>query len=120
MDDHVGGFVDDDERVILEEDIEGDLLGFEREGSSDGHPDRDAVAGLDAVTGFGRLVVDLDVPFVNESLDGGAAEFGLTSGNVLVEAGRFSEGFVDPEFDCLGKDFGGGGRVGGKSVEIEL
>ncbi len=69
MDDHPGGFVDDDQEVVFVDDVEGDLFGDDLQFARRvGQHDRDPVEGLDFVARLGGLSVDEDVAGVGSGL----------------------------------------------------
>lgn len=72
--DHAVGFVDDDDVGVLEEDVEGDVLGGGDVWDGLGNYDRYSSSGFYAVAGFGGLAVDEDVLLTDEDLDTGAGE----------------------------------------------
>ena len=70
VDDHSGGFVDDQQMVVLVGDVERDVFGHEfRFASRVGQHDLDTVQGFDLVARLGGLSVDEDVPAVGRGLD---------------------------------------------------
>jgi len=86
VDDEVGGLVDDEDVLVLEQDVEGDVLGGDGGAFWEVGRDLDAVAAADAVARLGGRGVDSDAPFADEALDEGAGEVGEGRGEVLVEA----------------------------------
>lgn len=116
VDDDVGLLVEDDEVLVLEEDVEGDVLG---DGAARGRrrdDDGDDVARVDFLGGFGAAVVDGDFAGVDEPLELVSAHEGDAVGEVAVES--FVEVALEGEGDgaegiVVAIGFGGGEeRVG--------
>ena len=80
VDDHAGGFVDDEQGFVLIYDVEGNVLGDDFDFAAGVcHHDGDDVAGLYLVAGFDGVAVDPDVPGVGGFLyfcAGGVGEAG--------------------------------------------
>src|SRR5690606_34375323 len=86
MDDESGGLVDDDQLVVLEDDIEGNVLAFGPGGLRHRHVQLDAIAGFDPVCGVSyRLRVHADFALKKELLQARAAEFARVRGKEAVE-----------------------------------
>ena len=86
VDDHAGGFVEDHEVVVLEQDFERDFLRLIVEGDGFGEDDGDFVAQLDPVARLGGVAVDLDELLADEGLDAGARQVGKAGGEKSIDA----------------------------------
>jgi hypothetical protein len=86
MDDKAGGFVEDEEGVVFESDVQRNRFGFEGRGAWGRKNKPDPEPWRDAQAGFRGTVFDRDVPFAEEGLDAGAREIGPALGKPAVEA----------------------------------
>lgn len=86
MDDHAGGFVEDDEVVVFEQDFQRDVLRCVVQRDGFGHDDGDAVAELYGIARLGGVAVDLDVLLADERLDPRAGKIRETGGEKGVDA----------------------------------
>jgi hypothetical protein len=72
MDDHAGGFVDDDQVRILVDDVEVEILGLRRRARRFGNLDADGVASAYHSIGWNRPAGDGDFAAFDEALNPGA------------------------------------------------
>ena len=86
MHDQADGLIDHEEVVILEEDIKGDVLGDDFGRLGIGEMNRDAVARRNGSFGTGFLVIEEDVPVLEERLNARAGELREFPSEVEVEA----------------------------------
>ena len=87
VDHHAGGLVDDGEVVVFVDDVERDVFGEGVEGfGARGAFDLDGLAADELLFGLGGLAVDADLAGFDEELDAGAGDVGDGLGEVLVEA----------------------------------
>lgn len=82
---HPGGFVNDDQRRVLINNAEIDLLRFQEIGAGSRDAKGDAITGLQSVTGFYTALVDLNVSSSDELLRPGSREPLAAGSKVLVK-----------------------------------
>lgn len=117
VDDDAVGFVDDEEIIVFEEDIEGDVLGdvlgegIGGDGLGDDHGED--VSGFQGIAGFGGEAVAEDVFLPDKNLDAGAGQLRDLGCEVGIDAGLIA---IRCEFRRHG-DAGGG--KGGKTKRGE-
>ena len=104
--DEADGFVEDNEFVVLEEDVKGDVLGEGLGGFWFGNLDGDGVALGDVLFGAGGGAVEENVAGFQEGLDARPGEVGEVGGEVDVKA--FAEVVLDG--DAHGMCLAGGER----------
>ncbi len=86
VNDHAGGFIDDHEVVVLEQDFQRNVLCFIVKGDGFRQDDGDAVTELHRIARFGGVAVDLDVLLANERLNPGAGKIRKAGGEKGVDA----------------------------------
>jgi len=86
MDDEAGGFVEDDEIVVLEEDVKGDVLGDGLHGHGIGNRDGHDIAGMQLRTGFHDRGVERDRTVLDQCLNPRARQIRESGDKELIEA----------------------------------
>ena len=85
VDDQLGGLVQDNQKVVLEEDIERHLFGSLFGGGRGRDPDGDEVTSADLVGGGFLPSIDSNQAFVNDFLDSRAREWKAFLGQIVIE-----------------------------------
>ena len=86
VDDHAGGFVDDREVFVLEDDVERDVFGFEGRGRKLVELNFDLVIFTDLVRRFGSDAVDEDVAIADKAMEARAGPVVYMRGEKCIEA----------------------------------
>ncbi len=110
VDDESGGFVEDEEVVVFEEDMEGDIFGLGAGRFGLGPRDGNGLAGAGGVGGFDGGAVDADIAVADEALEGAAGDGGEGVVEVGIEA-ELGDGFRD-DHGVRVRGHGGGVRGG--------
>ena len=101
MDDHAGGFVDDQQVVVLIDDVQGDVLRQDLIAAAPvGHHELDHIAGTDDEIGLRDLAVDAHIPLLDGRLDAVAGGLFKMRGHVFVHTHR-SLAWIDAEAEML-------------------
>ena len=123
VDDQLGGLVQDNQGVVLEEDIEGHLLGSLFGRGRGRNPDGDQITPADLVGGGLSSSIDGDQAFVNDFLDSRAREGKAFLGQIVIEP-LFRLSGVDLEDPAglreVGEPFSGDVPVFGVSLSDEV
>ena len=86
VDDHAMRFVQDNEVIIFKQNFQSDVLRRGIEWHGLGQNDRDNIAQLHGIAGFGRVAIDLDELLADERLDARAREVRKAGGEKCINA----------------------------------
>ena len=92
MDNEAGGFIHQQDVIVLEYDVERNVLRLRVEDFERWFVDRDPIAAVDPRRWFGGLFVELNMTGVDQPADAGSGPVGMELGEAAVEAGSVELG----------------------------